>query len=34
MLSVATEDSTDVTALKTGALQAMVKDYHAAIRRE
>lgn len=34
MLSVATEDSTDVAALKAGALQAMVSDNHAAIRRE
>ena len=31
MLSVASEDSRDVEALKTGALQAMAMDYRTAI---
>jgi hypothetical protein len=33
MLSVATEDSRDVAALKAGALQAMAKNYRSGIRR-
>ena len=32
LLSVATEDSTDVTILKNGALQAMALDYRSGIR--
>jgi len=32
MLSVTTEDSTDVAALKAGALQAMAMDYRSGIR--
>ena len=32
MLSVATEDSSDVASLKAGALQAMVRDYRSDIR--
>src|SRR5215510_10249491 len=32
MLSIATEDSTDVAALKDGALQAMAMDYRSGIR--
>jgi len=32
MLSVTTEDSTDVAALKSGALQAMAMDYRSGIR--
>ena len=32
LLSVATEDSTDVTVLKNGALQAMALDYKSGIR--
>jgi len=32
MLSIATEDSTDVAALKAGALQAMTLDYRSGIR--
>jgi hypothetical protein len=32
VLSVATEDSTDVAALKCGALQAMTSDYSLSIR--
>jgi hypothetical protein len=32
MLSVATEGSTDVAALKSGALQAMTSDYRLGIR--
>lgn len=32
LLSVATEDSTDVTVLKNGALQAMALDYRSGIR--
>jgi len=32
MLSIATEDSTDVAALKAGALQAMALDYRSGIR--
>ena len=32
MLSVATEDSKDVAALKAGALQAMALDYRSGIR--
>jgi len=32
MLSVAREDSTDVAALKAGALQAMAMDYRSGIR--
>jgi hypothetical protein len=32
MLSIATEDSTDVAALKAGALQAMAMDYRSGIR--
>jgi len=31
-LSIATDGSTDVAALKTGALQAMAMDYRSAIR--
>ena len=31
MLSVTTEDSTDVAALKAGALQAMAMDYRSGI---
>jgi hypothetical protein len=34
VLSVATEDSTDVAALKAGALGAMAMDYRSGIRRE
>ena len=32
MLSIATEGSTDVSALKTGALQEMALDYRSGIR--
>jgi hypothetical protein len=32
MLSVATEGSTDIAALKAGALQAMALDYRSGIR--
>jgi hypothetical protein len=32
LLSVATDGSTDVAALKTGALQAMAMDYRSGIR--
>ena len=32
MLSIVTEDSTDVAALKQGALQAMAMDYRSGIR--
>jgi hypothetical protein len=32
MLSVATDDSRDVASLKTGALQAMARDYRSDIR--
>ena len=32
LLSVATEDSTDVAALTAGALQAMAMDYRSGIR--
>jgi hypothetical protein len=32
MLSIATEGSTDVAALKAGALQAMALDYRSGIR--
>ena len=32
MLSIATEDSTDVAALKAGALQVMALDYRSGIR--
>jgi len=32
LLSVATEESTDVAALKDGALQAMAMDYRSGIR--
>jgi hypothetical protein len=32
MLSVATDGSTDVAALKAGGLQAMAMDYHSCIR--
>jgi hypothetical protein len=32
MLSIATEGSTDVAVLKTGALQAMALDYRSGIR--
>jgi len=32
LLSVATEDSTDVNVLKNGALQAMALDYKSGIR--
>jgi hypothetical protein len=34
MLSVATEGSTDVAALKAGAIRAMAMDYRSRIRRE
>jgi hypothetical protein len=32
LLSVATEDSTDVAVLKEGALRAMARDYRSGIR--